>query len=146
MGSHPASLPDIASLNQRFLTRFQQRGGVDGADFRPHWDGFLVNCFVTVLPQPTERATLDMIYRELGAMIRFTAEHVALFAGGDRVQFIVGWDESVRTTGRQILKRGMDACDTPRCDCSPSALEADSPLYPGWRRAIRFADETMSRQ
>lgn len=144
MPSHYA-LPDIEALNRHFLGQFQQRGGVEGTDFRPHWDGFLVNCFVTIHPLQNQRATMNHIYSELGAMIRFVAEHVSLFARRDRVQFIVAWDESVQTTGRQILKRWIEAQDAPRLDCALSSLEADSPLCPGWRRAIRFEDDGTSQ-
>lgn len=135
-------LPDLVRLNEALASLYPGRGGVAGEDFRPGWDGFLVNCYLTILPAASEQETRARVYQTLASLLRFVADHQALFYSGDQAQLIVGWDERVRTTGRQILKKCILVADAPRLVAAldPEHLEQalEAPTYPGWCRCIRF--------
>ena len=100
-------LPDLAFLERSLQELFPGRALCRGCDFRPHWNGFLVNLSVTILPGVNEEETRRSIFRVLRDLVRFVFGHQVKFGAEDKVQLIVGWDESVRTTGRQIVKMGL---------------------------------------
>jgi len=80
--------------------------GINATDFRPHWDGNLINVFSTIKPQQdmaqTERFAIGCARQLAGWVV----SHRSQFAPGDRFQIIIGWPKSIRATARQIIKAG----------------------------------------
>ena len=80
--------------------------GIRRMDFRPHFNGDLVNVFSAVEPQFSEEMTGNFMKdcaRKLSAWILVNRDR---FGAGDRFQIIIGWPKSVREYGRQVIKTG----------------------------------------
>ena len=77
-------------------------------DFRPHWDGNLVNVFTTIRPQDGADETKRFAIACARELAKWIVENRHRFAKGDKFQIIVGWPKNVRATGRQIIKIGGD--------------------------------------
>jgi hypothetical protein len=80
--------------------------GISRCDFRPQWDGDLVNLFSVVDIQQDESATEQFMKDCARAIARWVGEHKKQFGTEDRFQIIIGWPKSIRTTGRQAIKTG----------------------------------------
>lgn len=80
--------------------------GISRVDFRPQWDGDLVNLFSTVEPQVSEPATEQMMIECARALAGWVILHRDRFRSEDRFQIIVGWPGTVRENGRQAIKTG----------------------------------------
>jgi len=88
--------------------------GIHGCDFRPQFDGDLMNLFTTSYPldSKTETATL---FKDIAFTIAtWILKQKDRFSSGDRFQIIVGWPLDVRTTGRQVIKTGGAFADVQR--------------------------------
>jgi hypothetical protein len=80
--------------------------GISCTDFRGHWDGDLVNVWSCVLPAASKAETEDMLVYRVREMAAWILQHREEFGAGDKFQLILGWPESIRTTGRQVIKTG----------------------------------------
>jgi hypothetical protein len=84
-------------------------GGLSRCDVRPHFAGFLVNACSTILPSQSEADTRVAALELLAEIIHWLRPRAGALGAGDTLQIVVGWHESVRTTGRQILKCWLPA-------------------------------------
>jgi hypothetical protein len=82
--------------------------GIRCTDFRPQFDGDLVNVFSCIVPAPTRSEFEQLFVRYTREMASWVLAHKAEFGRGDRFQLILGLPESVRRVGRQIIKTGGD--------------------------------------
>ncbi|MCU0796448.1 MAG: hypothetical protein MUF31_10985 [Akkermansiaceae bacterium] len=80
--------------------------GISRCDFRPQWDGDLVNLFTVVDIQQDESTTEQFMKDCARAMARWVGEHKEQFGADDRFQIMIGWPKSIRTTRRQTIKTG----------------------------------------
>ena len=80
--------------------------GIKRMDFRPHFDGDLVNIFSTVQPQFSEQVTEDFIKDCALKLLAWVLANRERFGEGDRFQIIIGWPKSVREYRRQLIKIG----------------------------------------
>ncbi len=80
--------------------------GIKATDFRPHWDGHLVNVFSTITPQKDIAQTERFAVSCARQLADWVVSHRSKFAPGDRFQIIIGWPKSIRMTARQIIKAG----------------------------------------
>ena len=78
--------------------------GLTSTDFRPHWNGNLVNVFSGILPSPTKAETQDRAIRYSREIAAWLVNHRDEFGAEDRFQLIVFFPLSVRRYGRQIVK------------------------------------------
>lgn len=88
--------------------------GISRCDFRPHWNGDLVNLFSIVDRQEDEPATERFMKDCVRAIAAWVREHKERFGGEDRFQIIIGWPTNVRTTERQAIKTGGTYHDLDR--------------------------------
>ena len=80
--------------------------GISRCDFRPQWDGDLVNLFSVVDRRDDESATERFMKDCARSIAGWVGEHKEKFGTEDRFQIIIGWPKSVRRTGRQTIKTG----------------------------------------
>jgi len=80
--------------------------GIRRMDFRPHFDGDLVNVFSAIKPQFTEEMTAQFIKGCAVKLSTWILANRERFGEGDRFQIIIGWPKSVRKSGRQVIKTG----------------------------------------
>lgn len=97
------------AANLIMQARFLGSGGLSGCDFRPHFDGFLHNAWAAILPEKDMEGTRRLAVRRYGQILRVLRRIRWCFALGDRIQVIVGFHESVKRSGRQILKGWIPA-------------------------------------
>jgi hypothetical protein len=103
----------------RFVYRLRfAHGDLRQCDFRPHFDGHLVNAHVTIKPQATAEQTRELAYHRWIQMIKWLGVLRWLFGPGDRIQMVVG----LRRPPRQLLK-GWVLANRLR-DCDPLNLSA----------------------
>jgi hypothetical protein len=93
---------------REFRTSFPD-GGLERCDFRPHFDGFVVNAWSAMLPLQTEAATRESALRLLAEIAQWLQAHAGTFGAGDRLQLIVGFPDSVKRACRQIFKCWLPA-------------------------------------
>lgn len=96
------------SLGQDFRREYGALSHFGFCDFRPTFEGYLVNLAVEIGRSETRDATLTDAWRQFRRMLNWTLRHKQQFAVGDKIQIIVGWTLDVRKTGREILKGGID--------------------------------------
>lgn len=82
--------------------------GQSSCDFRPTFDGDLVNLFTCVAPKKTVKETEYTLSECARQIALWVLAHRKQFAPGDRFQIIVGWPESVARFNRQAVKTGGD--------------------------------------
>ena len=105
----------------RILYRFRfVHGDLRQCDFRPHFDGRLINAHVAIRPQATFEETRDLAYRRWVQMVNWVRLLRWLFGHGDRVQMVVGFRDPMR----QLLK-GWVSVDRLR-DSDPLNLSASN--------------------
>ncbi len=80
--------------------------GISRCDFRPHWNGDMVNLFSVVDMRDDESTTEQFMKDCARAIASWVGDHKSHFGTEDRFQIIIGWPKSVRTTGRQTIKTG----------------------------------------
>ena len=85
--------------------------GINRCDFRPQWNGDLVNVFSAVDIRKDEPTTQQFMKECTRALARWIGEHQDQFGTEDRFQIIIGWPKSVRTSGRQTIKIGGSYVD-----------------------------------
>jgi hypothetical protein len=82
--------------------------GIRSTDFRPHFDGDLVNVWSCIHPAKTRLETEGLLAVCIREMAAWILAHRAEFGRSDRFQLILAWPTTVRQTGRQIIKTGGD--------------------------------------
>lgn len=102
--------------------------GINRCDFRPQWDGDLVNLFSVVDIQKDESTTEQFMKDCARAIARWVGEHKNQFGPNDRFQIIIGWPENIRTTGRQTIKTGGTYDDLILI----ATGDAEIDMRPGW--------------
>ncbi len=102
--------------------------GINRCDFRPQWDGDLVNLFSVVDMQGDELTTQQFMKDCARAIAGWAGEHKAQFGAEDRFQIIIGWPKSIRTTGRQTIKTGGSYDDL----ISIAGGDAEIEMRRGW--------------
>ena len=82
--------------NALFRMRFAP-SRLQWCDFRPHWNGYLVNAGAFVPSELDGQALHDAVYGRVGGLFQWVVKHRRLFANGDRLQILV-WDQGSGTT------------------------------------------------
>lgn len=82
------------------------RFSISASDFRPHWDGNLVNVFTTIRPKGDAAVTQEFAIQCARQLAGWILSQCTRFGAGDRFQIIIAWPKDVRPTGRQIIKTG----------------------------------------
>lgn len=80
--------------------------GISRCDFRPQWEGDLVNLFSVVGIREDESSTERFMKHCARAIAGWVVEHKSQFGPEDRFQIIIGWPKSIRDTARQTIKTG----------------------------------------
>ncbi len=80
--------------------------GISRTDFRPHWDGDLVNVFTSVGPQEDEESTAELMKDCAVEMAKWVLGNRDRFGRNDKFQIIIAWPISVRESGRHTIKTG----------------------------------------
>jgi hypothetical protein len=106
--------------------------GIACTDFHPHWDGDLVNVWSCMSPAATRAETESLLVDRTREMASWILNHRSEFGPGDKFQLILGWPESIRKTGRQIIKAGGDY------DALARIVSGVEPVVtrPGWDKSI----------
>src|SRR5262245_46131359 len=99
---------DYELLQKLFGWRFPS-GAFTSCDMRPHFDGFGHNAYVAIEPLESAQATRALAYTRLAEMIEFLRPLRRLFEAHDRIQFAVGFPESVKPTQRRIFRGWIPA-------------------------------------
>jgi hypothetical protein len=115
--------------------------GINRVDFRPHWNGDLVNLFSSVEPQNSESATERLMIECARSIADWVITHRDKFGTEDRFQVIVGWPKHIREAGRQTIKTGGTFEDLQKL------AEDDTPIEMrrGWSNGV-FPQESISEQ
>lgn len=79
---------------------------VSKCDFRPHWNGVLVNLFTTLHPFESEVQTETNMKACASKIAQWVLDNKPKFSAEDRFQIIVKWPLSVRKSARQTIKVG----------------------------------------
>jgi len=79
---------------------------LEGCDFRPHFDGYLINVAKTVHPLATREKTKELLWEAIREITTWVVQNRSRFSPEDRFQLFCGWAEGVRPCGRQLLKWG----------------------------------------
>ena len=95
-----------------FCTVFTD-GGLTWCDFRPHFDGFLVNAWCAMPPLANEVETRMEAMNTLTRIAHWLRVNAAYFEAGDMIQLIVGFPESVKPSSRQIFKCSVPGARLP---------------------------------
>jgi hypothetical protein len=111
---------DSERIRKLFEARFPT-GGFSSCDFHPHFDGFGHGAWVAIEPLESVEATRVLAYAKLADMCAFLGTVRELFGAYDRVQFAVGFPESVRSCNRRILNGWIPA---NRLDAQPPDFAA----------------------
>jgi hypothetical protein len=82
--------------------------GQSSCDFRPTFDGDLVNLFTCVVPGQTVKETENTLSGCARQIAAWVLSHRSQFSLGDRFQIIIGWPESLAKFNRQAVKTGGD--------------------------------------
>jgi hypothetical protein len=99
---------DNDRIRKLFEVRFPT-GGFGSCDFHPHFDGFCHNAWVAIEPLESMEATRSLAYAKLDEMCDFLRTLRELFGAHDRIQFAVGFPESVKASNRRIFKGWIPA-------------------------------------
>jgi hypothetical protein len=101
-------------------------------DFRPSFDGDLVNLATCIAPKATVKETEDALAGCARQIASWVLTHRKLFAFGDRFQITVGWPESVAKFNRQVVKTGGDF------EALAGIVEGTREVFfmPGWSKQI----------
>ena len=99
---------DFISAVRQFRRRFPD-GGLNRCDFRPQFDGFLVNAHSAMFPRGDASATRVAALKLLAEIAHWLKAHSDAFNVGDQLQLIVGFPESVKPSCRQIFKCWLPA-------------------------------------
>ena len=77
---------------------------ISRTDFRPRWNADLINAAIVIKPLKTEEETYRFIWDQGVSICKWLVRVRDCFGKEDNFQVIVAWDESIRTSGRHVLK------------------------------------------
>ena len=77
-------------------------------DFRPHFDGNLINLSSCITPKSSIDETETIFIQCAQNIAKWVLENKNQFSPGDRFQIVVGWPTSTREYDRQVVKIGGD--------------------------------------
>ena len=100
--------------------------GVAACDFRPHFNGDMVNVWSCVSPEPTAAATALMLEQRTRIIAQWILDHREEFGEEDQFQIILGWPESLRDTSRQKVKMSGGI------SLIAEIADGNSPVYTRW--------------
>jgi hypothetical protein len=106
--------------------------GINRVDFRPHWNGDLVNIFTSVEPLDSESATERMMVECTRSIADWVTCHRDRFGKDDRFQIVIGWPKSVREGGRQVIKTGGSFEDLQKITDGQQPIE----MRRGWSSGV----------
>ncbi|MCX6857507.1 MAG: hypothetical protein NTV80_21690 [Verrucomicrobia bacterium] len=106
--------------------------GISRSDFRPEWNGDLVNLFSVVQLQKDECSTEQFMKECVREIACWVGDHREQFGAEDRFEIIIGWPKSVRMTGRQTIKTGGSYDDLIAIGSNDSEIE----MRRGWSTDI----------
>ncbi len=115
--------------------------GISRFDFRPHWNGDLVNLFSIVDRRDDESSTEQFMKECARSIAGWVGEHRKMFGPEDRFQVIIGWPTSVRTCERQTIKTGGSYSDLELLANGAQEIE----MRPGWSVGV-FTEETQANK
>lgn len=102
--------------------------GMHSCDFRPHFDGDLINLFTTAYPEKTRQETKSRFKEIAFKIATWVLENRSQFSSSDRFQIVVAWPRKIRATGRQVIKTGWTFDEIQQLVNSPKLIE----LRPEW--------------
>jgi hypothetical protein len=85
--------------------------GIRKTDFRPHFDGDLINLYSVVSPQSALLDSEKLFLEATRAIAQWILQHKNEFGLHDRFQIILGWPSDIRHSSRQVIKTGGDYID-----------------------------------
>jgi hypothetical protein len=95
-----------------FITRFPD-GNLERCDFRPHFDGDVVNASSAIMPRESEVATRTAALALLAEIAAWLKEHTGVFGTGGRINLVIGFSAKVKRNKRQIFKCRLPVCGLP---------------------------------
>jgi hypothetical protein len=99
----------VTALNRNDTTEpVWDHVGLQGYDFRPHFNGEFHNLFTAIYPLKTQTETEHLFRRVAKDIAEWILGDRVRFGREDRFQIIVGWPLDVRPTERQVIKIGGD--------------------------------------
>lgn len=101
-------------------------------DFRPHWNGNLVNVFTGIIPAATRAETEGQARHCSRQMALWISKNRDEFGAEDRFQLIVFFPLSVRKYGRQIVKLTGDLAAVGKIADGTTGIE----LRPKWDHTL----------
>ncbi len=110
--------------------------GIRGCDFRPHFDGDLVNVFTTIYPLFSKTETETKFKDIAFAIAEWILDNNSRFSVGDRFQIIAGWPLDVRPNGRQCVKTGGTFDDLQKLVDDRSLIS----IRDGWHKTVFDTD------
>jgi hypothetical protein len=84
-------------------------GGLERCDFRPHFDGYVVNAYSAMPPKRDVAATRAAALALLADIASWLQVYPWAFGDGDKLQLVVGFPEWVKRHTRQIYKCWLPA-------------------------------------
>jgi hypothetical protein len=127
--------------SEEFRNEFGSDSGLEGSDFRPHFDGFFFNAYRVSARSASRDAHMTLVWAYVREMAEWILARRERFQPGDRFQLIVGWPETVRTTSRQIVKLGGTFDQLAQIAATKTFADYQSasnhPVFlPGWDKSI----------
>ena len=98
------------SIETEFRRHFGEAGNFSWCDFRPHFDGHLINASLTILPLVSANETRDKAWNEFRRIWLWLRDWAAYFDEGDSVQVVVGFPIESKPSG-QIFKGSLKVKD-----------------------------------
>jgi len=94
------------SIAEAAFRRNFPKGYISCTDFRSHYGWYLINVALELGTPTTASNDSEEAWRLFRELLLWLRDNPNLFDAGDRFGVFVGWPESVRKTGRQIMKGG----------------------------------------
>ncbi len=101
-------------------------------NFRPHWNGDLVNLATLIHPRGTLSVTTSLVEQCTVLMAGWVLVNRDRFGPEDRFQIVVGLPRSIREVSRQIVKTGGTYQELSEI----LARHREIPLNKGWHVGI----------
>jgi hypothetical protein len=91
-----------SSIESEFRRHFGEASSFSWCDFRPHFDGHLINASVVILPLASAKETRDKAWNEFGRIWLWLRDWAACFDEGDGVQVVVGFPGGRKLSGQMF--------------------------------------------
>lgn len=130
-------------LEHDFLAHYGSLASFSVVDFRPHFDGHLLNLAVLTSERSSKDSTIDTALRLFTDIMNLLFEQRHQLYAHDKCQVVVGWSESVKKTNRQIIKgvievQHMAYIDSPLNEQKWHELGGKGLFMPGWDANVSF--------